>query len=141
MRITDKDGNLCPNADNLVKFSVSDLGTIAAVGNGDPATMAAFQSNRRKAFNGLCMLMVKTTKKSGLITVQATSDSLQTASVSLKVEEFYASLKRAVYSDGVILYKVLKDCVKYPAVLNPVRYMLSLALNPFSRYCAAILSL
>lgn len=86
VRITDKDGNLCPNADNLVKFSVSDLGTIAAVGNGDPATMAAFQSNRRKAFNGLCMLMVKTTKKSGLITVQATSDSLQTASVSLKVE-------------------------------------------------------
>ena len=86
VRITDKDGNLCPNADNLVKFSVSDLGTIAAVGNGDPATMAAFQSNRRKAFNGLCMLMVKTTKKSGLITVQATSDSLQTASVSLRAE-------------------------------------------------------
>ena len=86
VRITDKDGNLCPSADNLVKFSVSDLGTIAAVGNGDPATMAAFQSNKRKAFNGLCMLMVKTTKKSGLITVQATSDTLQTASVSLRVE-------------------------------------------------------
>jgi beta-galactosidase len=86
VRITDKDGNLCPSADNLVKFSVSDLGTIAAVGNGDPATMAAFQSNKRKAFNGLCMLMVKTTKKSGLITVQATSDTLQTASVSLRVK-------------------------------------------------------
>jgi beta-galactosidase len=86
VRITDKDGNLCPNADNLVKFSVSDLGTIAAVGNGDPATTAAFQSNKRKAFNGMCMLMVKTTKKSGSITVQATSDSLQTASVSLTVE-------------------------------------------------------
>ncbi len=86
VRITDKDGNLCPNADNLVKFSVSDLGTIAAVGNGDPATTAAFQSNKRKAFNGQCMLMVKTTKTSGSITVQATSDSLQTASVSLTVE-------------------------------------------------------
>ena len=86
VRITDKDGNLCPNADNLVKFSVSDLGTIAAVGNGDPATTAAFQSNKRKAFNGQCMLMVKTTKTSGSITVQATSDTLQTASVSLTVE-------------------------------------------------------
>ncbi len=86
VRITDKDGNLCPNADNLVKFSVSDLGTIAAVGNGDPATTAAFQSNKRKAFNGQCMVMVKTTKTSGSITVQATSDTLQTASVSLTVE-------------------------------------------------------
>ena len=83
VRITDKDGNLCPNANHLVEFSVSDLGTIAAVGNGDPATTAPFQSNQRKAFNGLCMLMVKTTKKSGTISIQATSDGLKTASISL----------------------------------------------------------
>ena len=83
VRITDKDGNLCPNANHLVEFSVSDLGTIAAVGNGDPATTAPFQSNQRKAFNGLCMLMVKTTKKSGTISIQATSDGLKTASTSL----------------------------------------------------------
>ena len=86
VRITDKDGNICPNADHLVNFSVSDLGTIAAVGNGDPATTAPFQSNKRKAFNGLCMLMVKTTKETGTIDVHATSDTLQTASVSLTVE-------------------------------------------------------
>ena len=83
VRITDKDGNLCPNANHLIEFSVSDLGTIAAVGNGDPATTAPFQSNQRKAFNGLCMLMVKTTKKSGTISIQATSDGLKTASTSL----------------------------------------------------------
>ena len=83
VRITDKDGNLCPNANHLIEFSVSDLGTIAAVGNGDPATTAPFQSNQRKAFNGLCMLMVKTTKKSGTISIQATSDGLKTASISL----------------------------------------------------------
>jgi beta-galactosidase len=86
VRITDKDGNICPNADHLVNFSVSDLGTIAAVGNGDPATTAPFQSNKRKAFNGLCMLMVKTTKETGTIDVHATSDTLQTASVSLTVK-------------------------------------------------------
>lgn len=86
VRITDKDGNICPKADNLVKFSVSDLGTIAAVGNGDPATTAPFQSNQRKAFNGLSMLMVKTSKKTGMISVQATSDGLQAASISLTTE-------------------------------------------------------
>jgi len=86
VRITDKYGNICPNADHLVDFSVSDLGIIAAVGNGDPASTAPFQSNQRKAFNGLCMLMVKTTKETGTIDVHATSDALQTASVSLTVK-------------------------------------------------------
>jgi beta-galactosidase len=86
VRITDKYGNICPNADHLVDFSVSDLGIIAAVGNGDPASTAPFQSNQRKAFNGLCMLMVKTTKETGTIDVHATSDALQKASVSLTVK-------------------------------------------------------
>jgi beta-galactosidase len=84
VRITDVDGNLCPEANHLVEFSVSDLGTIAAVGNGDPATTAPFQSKKRKAFNGLCMLMVKSTKKSGSISVVASSDGLQSKSISLK---------------------------------------------------------
>jgi beta-galactosidase len=86
VRITDKDGNICPMANHLVEFSVSDLGTIAAVGNGDPATTAPFQSNQRNAFNGLCMLMVKTTKKTGKLSVQATSDGLKEASISLTAE-------------------------------------------------------
>jgi beta-galactosidase len=84
VRITDKYGNICPNADHLVDFSVSDLGIIAAVGNGDPASTAPFQSNQRKAFNGLCMLMVKTTKETGTIDVHATSDGLQSTAISLK---------------------------------------------------------
>lgn len=83
VRVVDKDGNVCPTADNLVKFTVSKLGTIAAVGNGDPATTAPFQSNERKAFNGLCMLMVKSTKQPGEIAIQAASDGLETGSVTL----------------------------------------------------------
>ena len=40
VRVVDKDGNLCPRADNLIEFDVSELGIIEAVGNGDPATTA-----------------------------------------------------------------------------------------------------
>jgi beta-galactosidase len=86
VRITDKNGNLCPNADNLVKFKVSDLGSIAAVGNGNPASTEPFQSNQRNAFNGLCMLMIKSTEKVGKITIQANADGLETAFVTVITE-------------------------------------------------------
>ena len=36
VRIEDKDGNLCPRAENLVRFKVTGAGSIAAVGNGTP---------------------------------------------------------------------------------------------------------
>ena len=86
VRITDKNGNLCPNADNLVKFKVSDLGSIAAVGNGDPASTEPFQSNQRNAFNGLCMLMIKSAEKAGKITIQANADGLEAALVTVITE-------------------------------------------------------
>jgi len=59
------------------------LGLIAAVGNGDPASTEPFQSNQRNAFNGLCMLMIKSTEKAGKITIQANVDGLETAFVTV----------------------------------------------------------
>ena len=86
VRIVDENGNVCPTADNLVKFSISGAGSIAAVGNGDPATTAPFQSNQRKAFNGLCMLMVKSTEKDGNIIIKATSKGLEMKSLRLTTQ-------------------------------------------------------
>ena len=59
VRIEDKDGNLCPAADNLVRFNVTGAGTIAAVDNGNAATVEPFHADRRKAFNGLALLIVR----------------------------------------------------------------------------------
>ena len=86
VRIVDENGNVCPTADNLVKFSISGAGSIAAVGNGDSATTAPFQSNQRKAFNGLCMLMVKSTEKDGNIIIKATSKGLEMKSLRLTTQ-------------------------------------------------------
>jgi beta-galactosidase len=85
VRILDKDGNLCPNADNLVNFAIEGEGTIAAVGNGNAATTEPFQANYRKAFNGLCMLFVKSSKTVGKISIKANSKGLQSASVAVKL--------------------------------------------------------
>ena len=85
VRIEDRDGNLCPFADNGVKFNVEGAGTIAAVGNGNPATTAPFISDQRDAFSGLCMLIVKTGKQAGTIQIKAESDGLQSDSAGLTV--------------------------------------------------------
>ncbi|AWG22649.1 glycoside hydrolase family 2 [Flavobacterium faecale] len=79
VRIEDANGNLCPNADNLVNFKVEGAGIQAAVGNGDAASLASFQANNSKAFSGMCLLIVKATDKKGTIKITATSSNLKTA--------------------------------------------------------------
>jgi beta-galactosidase len=64
VRVEDKDGNLCPLADNLVHFEVGGAGTIRAVDNGNAASEEPFQAGHRKAFNGLALLIVQS--KAGL---------------------------------------------------------------------------
>jgi beta-galactosidase len=84
VRIEDKDGNLCPLADNLVRFKVDGAGRIAAVDNGNAATAEPFQSDRRKAFSGMALLIVRSyTGREGEIQVQATSEGLQAANIVL----------------------------------------------------------
>ena len=77
VRIEDKDGNLCPLADNLVRFSVTGAGAIAAVDNGNAATVEPFQADHRKAFSGMALLIVRSKPgERGKIHVTATSEGL-----------------------------------------------------------------
>ncbi len=86
VRIEDRDGNLCPLADNLVNFDIKGEGTLAAVGNGDQTSLASFQINNRKAFNGLCMLVVKSTETVGEISITASSDKLKPESITVQTK-------------------------------------------------------
>ncbi|MBT9188883.1 beta-galactosidase GalB [Zobellia russellii] len=77
--ITDADGNLVPLADNQVQFTVEGPGILAAVGNGNSASLESFQDTKIKAFNGKCLLVIKSTEAAGNITVSATSNGLETS--------------------------------------------------------------
>ncbi len=80
VKVVDENGNFCPLADNLINFKLDGPGTIAAVGNGNAATTEPFQANYRKAFNGLCMLIIKSKlNENGEIKIEATSDKLKSA--------------------------------------------------------------
>jgi beta-galactosidase len=65
-----------------VRFSVTGAGTIAAVDNGNAATTESFQASERKAFSGMAMLIVRSTRdKPGSIRVTAESAGLKSATI------------------------------------------------------------
>ncbi|WP_111708293.1 beta-galactosidase GalB [Lutibacter citreus] len=83
VKIEDKDGNMCPLSDNLVNFDIQGEGVLAAVGNGDQTSLKSFQASNRNAFNGMCLLVVKSTENSGSISIKANSKGLEGSNISI----------------------------------------------------------
>jgi len=84
VRILDSRGNLCPRADNLVRFELSGVGRIAGVDNGYQASLEPFKADRRKAYNGMCLLIVQAGKDAGRLQIEAFSEGLSSAGVAIK---------------------------------------------------------
>ena len=89
VNVVDKDGNLCPNADNQIFFSVSSeqeasghgyLKTPKILGtdNGCQTSLERFTDSHRKAFFGKCVVVIK-----GKGTLKAQAVDLKDASVAL----------------------------------------------------------
>ena len=57
--ITDGQGLLVPRSNHRIQFEVSGPGEIVAVDNGDATSLESFQSKDRKAFNGLCLVIIR----------------------------------------------------------------------------------
>lgn len=83
VKILDADGNLVPDAANLVQFKLEGEGTIAGVDNGFQASLEPFKADYRKAYNGLCLAIVQAKDKPGKLTLTASSEGLQQASVTI----------------------------------------------------------
>ncbi|MGY6647755.1 beta-galactosidase GalB [Wenyingzhuangia sp. IMCC45574] len=81
VKIQDTNGNICPLANSLVHFKIEGDGKLVAVGNGDQTDLSSFQSNNRKAFNGMCLAVIKSTEKKGKIKITATSGNLTSESI------------------------------------------------------------
>jgi beta-galactosidase len=86
VKILDKDGNLVPNAGNLVNFKIKGNGFIAGVDNGSETDLDSFKASYRKAFNGLAVAIVQSKQKAGSITLTAASKGLKGATVTLQAK-------------------------------------------------------
>ncbi|MEZ0542185.1 beta-galactosidase GalB [Fibrella arboris] len=83
VNVLDEQGNLVPDANHLITFTVTGEGTLAGVDNGYQASLEPFRANYRKAYSGKCLAIIKTTDKPGKLTIKATSEGLQMAVVEL----------------------------------------------------------
>jgi beta-galactosidase len=84
VEIVDAKGNLCPPADNPIRFSVEGNAFIVGVDNGSQNSMESFKASHRKAFYGKCLVVLQNNGKKGSIRLTASSDGLPSASTELQ---------------------------------------------------------
>jgi beta-galactosidase len=84
--IEDKNKLPVPRSNNLVNFSIEGPGKIVAVDNGDATSHDPFQASYRKAYNGLCLVIVKAEKgATGTFTVKAASKGLKGSEIVIGI--------------------------------------------------------
>ena len=86
VEVVDKDGNLCPWAENEVFFSLNGHASIAGVDNGSPFSLERFKDNRRKAFFGKCLVVVQAGNDEGEVNLKAKSIGLENAELKLEIK-------------------------------------------------------
>ena len=83
--MVDKDGNVCPTADNALTFDVSGAGKFRAVCNGDATSLVTFDSRCMPLFNGRLVVLVEGTEN-GTAVLTVSTDGLPDAKLPIKVE-------------------------------------------------------
>ena len=81
VELVDGHGVRNPKAENLIKFTLTGPGHIVGVGNANPVSTESYQRPQRKAWQGRCLLIVKSDKQAGQITVRASAEGLAPAEI------------------------------------------------------------
>lgn len=89
VEIIDAEGNVIPNADNImVNFRVEGNGEIAGVGSGSPTDLSSFQKPHKKTWHGRCLAIVRPfEEESGTITLTASAEGLDTSTIEISTNE------------------------------------------------------
>jgi beta-galactosidase len=86
VEVLDSKGTRNPKAENLLKFEVSGPGTVVGVGNANPISTESYQRPERKAWQGRCLVIIKSNEQAGKITLRASAEGLPGAEVTVTAE-------------------------------------------------------
>ena len=75
--LTDADGTLIPQADDQLTFEVTGAGSFEAVCNGDATSLESFKAPSMKLFNGQLVVVVRSAKEVGTLTLKVTDEKLK----------------------------------------------------------------
>ncbi|WP_159517190.1 glycoside hydrolase family 2 TIM barrel-domain containing protein [Sunxiuqinia indica] len=85
VEVLDKDGNLVPNADNLVHFELEGNATLAGVDNGDQTSHLSFKGSQMNAFHGKCLAVIQASEHAETISLIAKSEGLISSSIQIQL--------------------------------------------------------
>ena len=84
--VVDKDGNLCPDATNRLKFSVKGNGNYKAACNGDASSLESFVQPTMKAFSGQLVVVLQSNETPGDIQLKVTGEGVKTGYLDLTTQ-------------------------------------------------------
>ena len=84
--VVDKDGNLCPLANDMMTFSVTGAGSFRAAANGDPTCLLPFHEPRMNAFSGKLSILLQSGETSGNIILTVKAKGLRPATITVPVK-------------------------------------------------------
>jgi hypothetical protein len=87
VQITDASGNVLSDATNLVRFTLSGSGELAAVGSGAPDVIEGFQQPQHTAWHGRCLAILRPKGDPGNMTLKAEPDGLEAAAIAVNAHE------------------------------------------------------
>ncbi|GHV68719.1 beta-galactosidase [Bacteroidia bacterium] len=84
VKVVDKDGNLCPDAANSIRFKVAGAGTYRAAANGDATNLEQFHLPAMSVFKGMLVAIVQSAEQPGKIQFEAEAKGLKKATLILQ---------------------------------------------------------
>jgi beta-galactosidase len=83
IELVDSAGFRNPKADNLLRFRIDGPGTIVAIGSSNPVSTESYQKSERRAYQGRCLVVVRSGRQEGAITLEAAAEGLESATIEL----------------------------------------------------------
>lgn len=84
VELLDSGGVRNPVAADQIEFEIEGPGIIQAVGSSNPISLESFTSPVRKAYQGRCLVIVRSAESSGDITLRATCESAGSSEITIK---------------------------------------------------------
>ncbi len=82
-RIVNKDSHTCPNAGDLIEFTLEGDGSIAGIGNGDPTNHEPFDGAKHQAVHGLGLAVVKSGNRPDALRLTATAKGIEASMITI----------------------------------------------------------
>jgi beta-galactosidase len=80
IELTDEKGVRNPKEERLLKFRLEGDGSIVGVGNANPVSLESYQLPQRRAWQGRCLVVIKSGRNQGSMTLTVTAEGLPAAS-------------------------------------------------------------